>query len=70
MRASSSEHDRMRPRQRQVLRVIPGAAKIGAMIIVSREGDPGRRDAVVRPSIEVDRQHLPIGFVVIGPVET
>ena len=51
------------------LGIVPAAAQIGAGEIVRRRPDPGRRQVAVVVGHQVDRDRLPVGLVVVDPVE-
>ena len=68
MRAGSRVDDGMSSLDFQLRAVVPPAAEIGAVEVVRRVGDPlGHETRVVL--VEVDRDHLPVGFVIVHPVE-
>ena len=69
MRTRAGIHHRVALLKGQLARIIPAAAQIVTMEIVRGVGHPFRHEVTV-VFIEVDGDHLPIGFVVIDTAES
>ena len=68
VRAGAGVDDRVPVHELEVDAVVPAAPKVGAVEVVRRVGDPGR-DELLLVLVEVDRDHLPVGLVVVHAVE-
>jgi hypothetical protein len=68
VRARPGEHDRPRALALE-FRIVPAAAQVVAVVIVRGEGHPGRLRGSVGALRKVDRDHLPVGLVVVDASE-
>ena len=68
VRARAGEHDRPRALAAE-LGIVPAPAQVVAVVIVRGERDPRRLRGSVGPFGQVDRDHLPVGLVVVDAAE-